>query len=197
VRQLGWDALLVVILGLVAVWFQEEAGFPGLLDPGIRAAQRVLFPSLVGIAFGVADVAVFELIARGGPHASLPPYLQPFPYSLLLYPAGAWHVETLYRLLPLTAGMALVTRLLPERARLPLFVVLAVATSVIEPLEQLIASPPWLTAYAFVTALAMNLFQAWQYRRSGWFAALSVRLGHYLVWHILLGLYVQYAILGR
>lgn len=196
VRQIGWDTLAVAVVGLAAVLLQPAAGFPSLLDPEVRAARRVWLPALAGLAFGVADVVVFEVIVRTAAHTELPPYLQPFPYSLLLYPSGAWYIETLYRLLPLTVGMALARRFLPRAAWTPVFVLLAVATSVVEPLNQLIASPLWLTIYGLVTGLAMNLLQALLYRRGGWLASLSVRLGHYLIWHILLGLYVELIVLS-
>jgi hypothetical protein len=37
----------------------------------------------------------------------------------------------------------------------------------------------------------MNLLQAYRLRKAGFGAAWMLRLGHYLVWHIALGLYVE------
>jgi hypothetical protein len=37
----------------------------------------------------------------------------------------------------------------------------------------------------------MNFLQAIHYRKAAFLATLSLRLGHYLLWHVLLGVYVE------
>lgn len=37
----------------------------------------------------------------------------------------------------------------------------------------------------------MNFLQAIHYRKAEFLATLSLRLGHYLLWHVLLGVYVE------
>jgi hypothetical protein len=38
----------------------------------------------------------------------------------------------------------------------------------------------------------MNLSQAVYFRKAGFLASLTLRLGHYILWHILLGVHVEY-----
>lgn len=75
-------------------------------------------------------------------------------------------------------------------------VILGVLTSVIEPILQFPSGPVWLLVYATVSGLAMNGLQFYSYVRSGFLASMVIRLSHYLVWHILLGVYVQWVELG-
>jgi hypothetical protein len=46
--------------------------------------------------------------------------------------------------------------------------------------------------YATVSGIAMNAWQFKSYLKYGFVASLAVRLGHYLIWHILLGIYVEF-----
>jgi hypothetical protein len=41
----------------------------------------------------------------------------------------------------------------------------------------------------------MNLWQAYQYKKAGFLGALMIRYGHYLIWHILLGVYIEFFVL--
>jgi hypothetical protein len=65
-------------------------------------------------------------------------------------------------------------------------------TSIREPLEQLPDGEYWFVGYSLITGLLMNYYQAVYFKKAGFLASLTVRLGHYLFWHILLGIYVQY-----
>jgi hypothetical protein len=65
-------------------------------------------------------------------------------------------------------------------------------TSFREPLEQLPDGGLLIISYSFLTGFAMNYLQAIFYKKSGFLASLFLRLGHYLFWHILLGIYVEY-----
>jgi hypothetical protein len=68
----------------------------------------------------------------------------------------------------------------------------AILTSLREPLEQLPNGETLFVVYSLLTGFLMNFLQAIYYKKSGFLASLAVRLGHYLFWHILLGIYVQY-----
>jgi hypothetical protein len=179
-------------LGFAALLFQKQAGFPDLIDKEIKPSLRFGIPLIIGIFFGFADILVFEIILSHPVYTTLPPFLQPFPYSILLYTSGAVYVEILHRLLPLTLFMLLSGRFLPGKSQNLVFWIFAVLTSIWEPLEQLPAGKWELIAYSFSSGLAFNLLQAYFYRRAGWLASLLIRLGHYLLWHILLGIYIQF-----
>jgi hypothetical protein len=195
IRLIGWDLMLLWVIGVLAVFVQTQAGFPELADVRVNNARRFGWPVLIGMIFGLADVVVFELILKHPPYQKLPPFLQPFPYSLLLYSSGAVYVEILHRLLPLTLIMFLARKFLPEKYQAVAFWIAAMLSSLWEPLEQLPQGAVWLVIYSFLSGFAFNLIQAVAYRRSGWLASLFVRLGHYVIWHIMLGLFVQYFVL--
>ena len=68
----------------------------------------------------------------------------------------------------------------------------AILTAIREPMEQLPDGGILLLVYSLLTGFFMNFLQAVWYRKAGFLASLSVRLGHYFVWHILLGIYIEY-----
>lgn len=191
IRVFGWDALAVIVAGFILIGFQEEAGFPELLQRNKASRFRFILPLIWGLCFGIADVLVWKVILHPEPYDKLPPFLQPFPYSILLYFAGAVYMEVFIRLIPLTAVMLLVKRFARPGSHQPILIFLFVLTALYEPFEQLPTGSAWLVAYSFLTAFAMNFLQAWLYGRYGFLASLCVRLGHYLVWHIALGIYVE------
>lgn len=191
-RLFGPDGVGLVALGFVGIWLAPRTGFADGFDWRVGHGERFGWPLLLGLGFAVADVAVFKLVLHPEPVTSLMPFMQPFPYSVLLFGSGALYVECLYRFLPLPLGMALVGLFWPKYGRSGrVFWTLALLTSLIEPLEQLITNSPALMAYSFGTGYAMNLLQAIFFRQYGFLAALFVRLGHYALWHIGFGLWVE------
>ena len=73
-----------------------------------------------------------------------------------------------------------------------LIVALAIITSLIEPIQQFPSGALWFVIYATISGIAMNAWQFKSYLQYGFIASLAVRLGHYLVWHILLGVFVEF-----
>ena len=68
------------------------------------------------------------------------------------------------------------------------FIIAAILTSLREPIEQMPSGSNLFIVYALTTGFLMNLVQAFYFRKAGFLASLFVRLGHYLIWHILLGI---------
>lgn len=188
----SWDLLLVIGLGAVAVAYQDQAGFPALLQRTISNKQRFLKPLFIGMAFAIPDIVLVKFVQNPGPYTSLPPWFQPFPYSILHYTTGAIFSEVYYRLLLLTLCMALTRNFVTPRYHDPIFWILAVLTSLWEPLLQWPQGPGWFVGYSVASGIAFNLLLAWLLRKTGFLASLFMRLGHYLLWHILLGLYVEW-----
>ena len=194
VRQVEMDAVLLYLAGIFLVMMQKRANLPTLLSKAVGNDYWLYYPVLWGILFGLADLLVFKVVLHPQPYTSLPPFLQPFPYSVLLYTQGAIHTEILYRLLPFTLLLLLLEFFHPSGAtRRVGFWLIAILTSLAEPILQLPEEDLWVKVYSFVTGLAFNLLLAWFFRRAGFLAPLAMRLGHYLIWHILLGIYVEYA----
>lgn len=186
----SWELLGVILLGLPAIAFQEQAGFAELLQRAVSNRQRYLYPLSIGVAFAIPDVIIVKFIQNPGPYTTLPPWFQPFPYSILHYITGAIFSEVYYRLIVLTLVMALTRKYVPRYYE-TLFVVSALLTALWEPLSQWPQGPGWFVVYCLTSGIAFNFIQAWLLKKYGFLAALSVRMGHYLLWHILLGLYVQ------
>jgi hypothetical protein len=137
----SWTALsILTVAGLAGVWLSLQTGFPGALSERVTSRQRYLLPVLVGLGIGVLYVAfdllsgysAFMIALRGQPSYNID-----FPANVLIYSAGAIIVEVIYRLLPIPLILFLVSRvILRGRAEVPIFWVLAVLTSAIEPLTQ-------------------------------------------------------------
>ena len=194
----GWAALAVyAALGLVGVWCAARTGFPAGWDARLPAPRRLLLPFLVGAGFGVLAIAIEEAthslrILEG----VLGPATVAFPASLLVYSAGAIKWELLFLLFPVPVLLWLVSGVaLGGRGQARTFWVLAALSAAAEPLLQgvplLVLSagaigPAAFAAYA-AHGYAFNLAAAVGFRRAGLLAPVLVRLGDYLVWHVLYG----------
>lgn len=184
--------ILLLLIGIPFLFFQTKAKLPNFWQKDISFKYRFLFPIVIGIIFGTLDVLVFKVILHPEPYQELPPFLQPFPYSIFLYFSGAFEVELFYRLIPLTLILLIGNWFKQGKYYMFFFWAGAILTAIREPLEQLPQGGILLIVYALLTGFLMNLFQAIWYKKAGFLASLSLRLGHYLIWHILLGIYIEY-----
>jgi hypothetical protein len=189
------------------VWSYANAGllllglpFLFLPETGLdRSGQRIFWRGmgwfvLTGILFALADVwMVYRPMAASIPPQTLPPFLQPFPYSILLYTSGAFEVEVFYRLIPLAIIGWMAARFNQGKWASAIRWTGILLTALREPLEQWPDGSISLVLYAFISGFVMNAIQAWSYFRYGIWASLWIRLGHYLIWHILLGIWVEWA----
>lgn len=191
-RVWQWENILWLGLGIPFLFLQTSANLPNFLQPGISNKIRLLQPIFIGAIFGILDIIVIKLIQHPEPYTALPPFLQPFPYSLFLYFSGALEIEVFYRLIPLTIFLLIGNKLAKGRYFNYFLWTGLVLTSIREPLEQFPSGEIWYNCYAFLTGFLMNYLQAIYFRKAGFIASLTLRLGHYLFWHILLGIYVQY-----
>jgi hypothetical protein len=179
-------------LGIPFLFLQSKANLPDFLDKKVLNTEKFLKPVLIGAAFGILDVWVIKFIMHPEPYTELPPFLQPFPYSIFLYFSGALEIEVFYRLIPITL-ILLLGKWFSHGKYFNIFLWSAIIlTSLREPLEQLPNGELWFVTYSFLTGFLMNYLQAIYFKNAGFLASLTLRLGHYLFWHILLGLYVQY-----
>lgn len=191
-RVWEYQNILILLLGIPFLFLQSKANLPNLLETNISNQQRFLTPALIGAVFGLLDVIVIKFMLHPEPYTELPPFLQPFPYSLFLYFSGAFEIEVFYRLIPLSL-ILLTGKWIANGKYITLFFWIgAVLTSIREPIEQWPDGEVPFIVYAVLTGFVMNFLQAIHYKKSGFLASLTFRLGHYLFWHILLGIYVQY-----
>jgi hypothetical protein len=179
-------------LGIPFLFLQTSATLPDFLDANVSNKKRLFQPILIGAAFGLLDIIVIKFIQHPEPYTELPPFLQPFPYSLFLYFSGALEIEVFYRLIPFTLILLIGKRVSGGNYFKYIFWTAIVITSLREPLEQMPTGDLWFVVYSLLTGFLMNYLQAIYYTKAGFLASLILRLGHYLFWHILLGIYVQY-----
>jgi hypothetical protein len=190
---LSWPVIgFIVLAGGCSVWLGPRTGLPELWDPSISPRKWLLLPAVVGLGLGVVNLTIQALtgslrtIAEAANVASIN---VPFPESILFYSGGAIIVET-RRLILITLPLWLIaTVILRKRGQAPVFWVLALLTSLLEPAEQLslIAGHLDLMLVLGVAVYGMNLFEAYLFWRYGFLAPLIFRLGYYLVWHIVGG----------
>ncbi|OOG72814.1 hypothetical protein [Algoriphagus sp. A40] len=195
-RTWGWVSVVILLIGIPFLFLQKQAGIPEFWTKEISNRNRIWIPALIGIGFGILDVIIIKGILHPEPYTELPPFLQPFPYSLFLYFSGAFEVEVFYRLIPIVLVLFIFSKIEKGKYQTQAFWIIAVLTAIREPLEQMPSGETWFIAYALISGFGMNFIQAVYFKKSGFIANLSLRLGHYLVWHILLGLYVQMVGLG-
>ena len=186
---------IVALVGGLGVYLASRTGFPAAWDRRITNRSRFLYPVALGVALGVVSI-VLELATDGIEFAleemDWERFNAPLPGSLLLYAAGSIVLEVVYRLLPIPLVLWVASKLgFAERHQLKLFWVLAVLTAMLEPFGQtafaIEANRYDLAVSQFTLGFVYNLAQAYWFLRAGFLAALSVRWGHYAIWHIIYG----------
>lgn len=191
-RVWEYQNIIILLLGIPFLFIQTKANLPNFLENNISNKQRFFIPILIGAAFGIFDVIIIKIIMHPEPYLELPPFLQPFPYSIFLYFSGAFEIEVFYRLIPLTLILLLGKSLANGKYLNSFLWTGIVLTSIREPLEQFPNGELWFVSYSLLTGFLMNFLQAIYFKNAGFLASITLRLGHYLFWHILLGIYVQY-----
>jgi hypothetical protein len=189
----GWVPLAVfATLGLAGVWLSTKTGFPDAWDKRSSLGRRVLAPLVVGAGFGLALVLLDSVsgFARlvAARHGLTQQYTD-FPSMLLIFTAAPIIVEVVYRLFLVPLVLWLTSSLLLKgRGQATIFWALAVLSSALEPFSQtpdLQILPGVLPELLAGFYLAVNLTQAAFWRKHGFLAAILVRVGFYIVWHVL------------
>ena len=191
IRLWNWNNLMLILPLIPLLFLQEKASLPSI-DTINKKKNGWMSTLGVGMIFGVLDLVVVKIIMHPEPYTQMPPFLQPFPYSIFLYSSGALDVELYYRMIPTTIFLLINQFYFKGKYRNGLIVALAIITSLIEPIQQFPSGALWFVIYATISGIAMNAWQFKSYLQYGFIASLAVRLGHYLVWHILLGVFVEF-----
>jgi hypothetical protein len=189
-----WDFnnLLLMCIGIPFLFLMNTGSLPNFWEKRISLEDKFFKPILIGLTFGALDIFVWKLMVHPEPYSELPPFLQPFPYSTFLFFSGAFEIEVFYRLIPLTILLSLGNWVAKGKYYNYFFYIAVFLTSIREPLEQLPNEGFLLVAYSLISGFLMNALQAIYFKKAGFIASLFIRLGHYLFWHILLGIYVQF-----
>jgi hypothetical protein len=187
----SWPMIgFLALAGGCSVWLGPRTGLPDLWDASISPRKRLLLPAVVGLGLGVVNLTVqaftgyVQIMTEA---ANVPSINVPFPESIVFYSGGAIVVESLFRLILITLPLWLIANvILRKRGQAPVFWVLALLTSALEPAGQLglVAGHLDLMLVMGVAMYGVNIFQAHLFWRLGFLAPLVFRLAYYLVWHI-------------
>ena len=176
----GYLAIVQLFITYIGAGLEQDPRSAFLSWPAIGIGLAL------GLAMAGSDV-VFGWTRAFAAQNTLTSFNAPFPGSVLFYPAGAIIVEIFYRLLPIPV----VLWLLRGHFQTAAFYVLAVLTSLIEPVQQDLddVRPETLPMVSTMFALdfALNFSQAMFFRRYGFLASIVVRIAFYLVWHVAYG----------
>lgn len=180
--------------GAVGAWLATRTGFAPAWTGVGAARSRVTSPIMIGLILGVAAIVTdwaTGWAALAAAEMNIPSIHIAWPASLVVYPGGAIVVEIVYRLLPIPLILWLFSNgLLRGKGQSALFWTLALVTSAIEPYGDMELSKfgPATMWPVLVQDYALNLVQAWIFRRSGYLASIICRTSFYFVWHVLWGL---------
>jgi hypothetical protein len=203
-QNFAWDNIVIFgLLGLMGVWLSERTGFMPALDPRVSNRQRYLWPVLAGGAIGLL-ASVIDLFTNGtqflADQMGVDSFNTAFPASLFVYTSGTVLIEAVFRLFIFPALLGLISYVI-LRKRWPeqVFWALALLLSVLEPLGQLsgqMSAKPiedfgqffvMLFLPMVLTNYPMGVAQAWLFRRYGFLASFTLRIGYYIIWHIVYG----------
>ncbi len=189
-----WDTsnILLLLLGIPFLFLFDRLQIPNFWENSIANKHKFYLPIAIGAVFGLLDIFVIKIVMHPEPYSSLPPYLQPFPYSLFLFFSGALEIEVFYRLIPISLILLLSLVIKKNSNSNYFFWIVAVLTAIREPIEQLPSEGTLFIVYSLCTGFLMNFLQAIFFKKYGFLSCLFIRLGHYLFWHILLGVYVEF-----
>lgn len=190
-QQTSWlFVIIVALLGGIGLLLSTRTGFPEMWDPQISNQKRFWIPALVGVGLGVI-MFLFDLAQPLGSEAQTR-----FPDSLIVFSLAGIIEEVIIHLFLTTFLIWLVSGLLLKgRYQEPIFWVVAAGGAGLYWLVQVQAIRTYfpeqfsitLGAQVFLVIVVTITAGAYLFRKGGFLAALSLRYGFYLVWHIIWG----------
>jgi hypothetical protein len=191
--QFSWANLgIFSLVGMVGVLLSQRTGFPEAWKAGESLWQRLILPTIVGLGLGATmvliDLQTGFTASFAANHGVTQQYTD-FPSMFFIFTSASIIVETVYRLLIIPLLLWVTSNvILKGKAQTQIFWGLAVLTSLLEPLGQisdLRVLPGALAVALGVIYFGVNMIQAGFFRKYGFLAAIMVRVGFYLVWHVL------------
>ena len=200
----SWDVIaLAGFLGVVGLWLADRTGFMPALDPSVSNRQRYLVPLLVGGGIG-ALASLVDLVTKGtqfiAENMGVTSFNTDYPLSLFIYTSGTVVIEAIFRLFLFPVLLWLISYVvLKKRWQEQTFWVLILLFSFLEPLGQLSGQMTsrvmenfgqfFITMFLpmLLTNYPMGVAQAYLFRRYGFLASFMVRMGYYIIWHIVYG----------
>jgi len=180
------------IIGLVGVFLSQRTGFPNAWTGDHPFKRKFLIPMFTGFGIGILMVSIdlftgFTklMAARHG----VARQFTDLPSMFFVFTSASIIVEVVYRLFLIPFLLWIISNLiLKTKAQSTVFWILAVLTSLLEPIGQypdLQVVPGFLAFLLALIYFGINLTQAGFLRKYGFLAAIMIRMGFYLVWHVL------------
>ncbi|MBL0345988.1 hypothetical protein [Candidatus Villigracilis affinis] len=184
--------IAIGVMGLIGVWLSMRTGFPNAWDAKVSNKQRLIIPIITGLLLGslfLATDLITDMSRLQEEQLNIKSTDVAFPASIFVYSAGAIFVEVLFRLLtiPLLLGMISIF-VRSQSAREKVFWMLAILTSIIEPLTNTAASQvlaPLALTFVLVQSFSANFLQAVFFRKYGFVAAILLRVAFYIPTHVI------------
>ncbi len=184
--------IAIGVMGLIGVWLSMRTGFPNAWDARVSNKQRLFIPIITGLLLGslfLATDLITDMSRLQEEHLNIQSTDVAFPASIFVYSAGAIFVEVVYRLLtiPLLLGMISIF-VRSQSAREKVFWMLAILTSIIEPLTNTAASQvlaPLALTFVLVQSFSANFLQAVFFRKYGFVATILLRVAFYIPTHVI------------
>jgi len=176
----SWPWMLgVSAAGVFGMFASRPAGFRSMWDRQISNRARFLAPALIGVSFGLLTIYRDHLASFAGIHLPLRVAIPAFSY-------GAIFIEILYRLFVLPTAVWFISNIvLRRRGQTVAFWAVAGVLALLEPLTQGNGFSSLTDAFGFLLLFGEDICEAWLFRRFGFLAAVSMRMGLYWAWHIL------------
>lgn len=200
----NWNVILMAsFLGLVGVWLADRTGFMAALDPRVSNRQRYQIPLVIGGGIG-ALASLIDLVTNGtqflAENMGVSSFNTDYPLALFVYTSGTVIVEAVFRLFFFPVLLWLISYvILKKRWEEQIFWALAIILSLLEPLGQLSGQMTPQTMENFgqffltlflpmlLTNYPMGVAQAYVFRKYGFLASFTLRIGYYIIWHIAYG----------
>jgi hypothetical protein len=190
-QQSSWpDIIIAAVAGWIGVILSSKTGFPEMWEARISSKDRFWIPAFVGLGMGIVMV-LSDLVHPLGREAQTR-----FPDSLVVFSLAGITEEIIIHLFLTTLLVWLVAGvMLKGRYQEPVFWTVAAGGGVLYWLGQInavITYFPDQFSIAFAVQMFIIIFVtitagAYLFRKGGFLAALSLRYGFYLVWHIIWG----------
>jgi hypothetical protein len=194
----SWPAIGILgSLGLLSVFLLNFTKLKGLWDANVGIKQKLIYPLIIGLLFGAIQV-VYDLItglnAIDAASMGVESLNVVFPYSIPFYFGGAVITNIIYYLILIPIVVFIFsTKLLKGKAEDKVFWSIGILVALIEPLTNpginYITQHGALGIPVILFVLLFNLLSIWFIRKYGFISAIFLRVGDYLVWHILYGLF--------
>lgn len=194
----SWPAIGILgSLGLLSVFLLNLTKLKGLWDDSVSIKQKLIYPLIIGLLFGAMQV-IYDLMtglnAMDAASMGVESLNVVFPYSIPFYFGGAVITNIIYYLILIPIVVFIFsTKLLKGKAEDKVFWSIGILVALIEPLTNpginYITQHGALGIPVILFVLLFNLLSIWHIRKFGFISAIFLRVGDYIVWHILYGLF--------